>query len=106
MNIAGLLNALTKKDKPFVWTTECEQAFQELKDRVCEDPILCHFDLNKQCFIKTDFSDYVNAGVLSQMDEDGLLHPIAYFSRRMAPIEYHYEIYDKELLAIIWCFKE
>ena len=44
--------------------------------------------------------------MLSQIGEDGLLHPVAYFSRRMAPAECHYEIYDKKLLAIIWCFKE
>ena len=71
-----------------------------------EDLILCHFDPNKQCFVETDSSDYVNAGMLSQMGEDGLLHPVAYFSRRMVPAECLYEIYDKELLTIIWCFKK
>ena len=64
-NIVGPLNALTKKDMPFAWTIECEQAFQDLKNWVCKNPILCHFDPTKQCFVKTDFSDYVNAGVLS-----------------------------------------
>ena len=90
----------------FVWTTECKQAFQELKNWVCENLILCHFDLNKQCFIETDFSNYVNAGVLSQISEDGLLHPVAYFLKKIAPAECHYEIYDKEFLSIIWCFEE
>ena len=91
---------------PFAWITECKQAFQDLKNQVCKDPILCHFDSTKQCFIETDSSNYVNADVLSQMGENGLLHPVAYFSKRMAPIECHYKIYDKELLAIIQCFKE
>ena len=40
------------------------------------------------------------------MGEDGLLHPVAYFSKRIAPVKCHYKIYDKELLTIIWCFKE
>ena len=40
------------------------------------------------------------------MSEDGLLHPVAYFSRRMAPAECHYKIYNKEFLAIICCFEE
>ena len=48
----------------------------------------------------------MNAGVLSQMGENSLLHSMAYFSRRMASAKCHYEIYDKEFLAIIWCFKE
>ena len=73
---------------------------------MCEAPILRHFDPNEQCFVKTDSSDYVNAGVLSQPDGNGILHPVAYFSRRMSPAECNYEIYDKELLAIIWCFEE
>ena len=56
--------------------------------------------------METDSSDYINDGVLLQIGENGLLHPVAYFSRRMALIEYNYKIYDKELLAIIWCFEE
>lgn len=100
---------MTKKEAMknlFAWTDECEKAFQELKNCVCEAPILRHFDSSKQCFVETDSSDYVNAGVLSQMDDDGVLHPVAYFSRKMAPAECNYEIYDKELLAIIRCFEE
>ena len=73
---------------------------------MCEAPILCHFDSSKQCFVKTDSFDYVNASVLSQLDDEGVLHPVAYFSRKMTPAECNYEIYDKELLAIIRCFEE
>jgi hypothetical protein len=56
--------------------------------------------------MECDASDYVTAGVLSQKDDDGVLHPVAFFSRKMAPAECNYEIYDKELLAIIRCFEE
>ena len=73
---------------------------------MCEDLILCHFDPTKQYFIETDSSDYVNTGMLSQVGDNGLLHPVAYFLKKMAPAECHYEIYDKEFLIIICCFKE
>ena len=73
---------------------------------MCEASILWHFDPNEQCFVETDSSDYVNADVLSQPDNNSILHPVAYFSRRMSPAECNYEIYDKELLAIIRCFEE
>ena len=73
---------------------------------MCENLILHYFDSNKQYFLETDFSDYMNAGVLLQMGEDGLLHPVVYFSRRMVLAECHYKIYDKELLAIIRCFEK
>ena len=106
--VAGPLNALTKKDAPvpFKWSPKCETAFTELKQRVCEALILHHFDPNEQCFVETDSSDYVNAGVLSQPDNNGIFHPVTFFFRRMSPAECNYEIYDKELLAIIRCFEE
>ena len=56
--------------------------------------------------METNSSNYVNASVLSQLDDKGVLHLVAYFSRKMAPAECNYEIYNKELLAIIWCFEE
>ena len=106
--VAGPLNALIKKDAPtlFYWTSKCEKAFSELKQQVCKASILRHFNPNEQCFVETDSSDYVNAGVLSQPDCNGILYPVAYFSCRMSPAKCNYEIYDKELLAIIWCFEE
>ena len=40
------------------------------------------------------------------MDDEGVLHLVAFFSRKMAPAECNYEIYDKEFLAIVRCFEE
>ena len=108
-NVASPLNAMTKKEamkKQFAWTNKCKKAFRELKNHVCKAPILCHFDPNKQCFVETNSSDYVNANVLFQLDDKGVLHPVAYFSKKMAPAECNYKIYDKKLLVIIQCFEE
>ena len=56
--------------------------------------------------VETDASNYVSAGLLSQYDDDGILHSVAYFSKNHSPTECNYEIYDKELMAIIRCFEE
>ena len=104
--IARPLNALTRNNIQFTWILECKKRFQELKQHVCKDLILRYFDPIKQCFVETNSSNYVNASVLSQMGDDSLLHPVAYFLRRIVPVECHYKIYDKELLAIICCFEE
>ena len=104
--LAGPLNALAKKDRIFEWTEACAQGFQDLKDRVVEAPVLAHFDPKLQCWLETDSSDYVSGGILSQMGEDDELHPVAFFSKNMSPAECNYEIYDKELLAIIRCFEQ
>ena len=98
--IARPLNLLTKKNVKFTWTNRCKLAFKRLKQRMCEALILQHFDLNKQCHMETNASDYVSAKVLSQKN-NGILHPVAYFLRRMVLVKYNYEIYNKKLLAII-----
>jgi len=73
---------------------------------VAREPVMRHFDYGKEAFIECDSSDTVTAGVLSQKDENGQLRPVAYFSTSLGPVERNYAIYDKELLAIIRCFKE
>jgi len=69
-------------------------------------PALRHFDHEREVIIETDASDYVSAGVLSQRDDEGVLHPMAYFSKKHSPAECNYDIYDKELMAIIKALEE
>jgi len=104
--IAKPLVRLTRKDVPFDFDEACKAAFALLKKTVTEGPVLAHFDRTKKSYLETDSSDYVNSGVLSQYGEDGLLHPVAFFSKNLNPAECNYEIYDKELLAIVKCFEQ
>ena len=90
----------------FQWTPEAQTAFERLRDAFSIDMILAHFDFNKATVIEVDASDYVVAGVLSQRDSQDVLRPVAYFSKKMTPQECNYEIYDKELLAIVRAFEE
>ncbi|RAL66528.1 hypothetical protein DID88_006218 [Monilinia fructigena] len=69
-------------------------------------PVLAYFDHNKRTVLETDASDWASGGVLSQYDSDGLLRPVAYFSAKHSAAECNYEIYDKELLAIIKSMEE
>jgi hypothetical protein len=56
--------------------------------------------------VETNASDYISAAVLSQYDDDGILHPVAFCSKKHSPAECNYEIYDKELMAIVCTFEE
>ena len=105
-SIVAPMIATIKKDVKFEWNNACQEALDLLKQRFTSAPILAHFDYEKECIVETDASDNVSAGVLSQYGEDGKLHPVAFFSRKHSPQEINYEIYDKELLAIIKAFKE
>ena len=69
-------------------------------------PILQHFDLEKECVVKTDTSDYISGAVLSQPDHEGVLHSVAFLSHHHLPAECNYKIYNKELLAIVRAFEE
>ena len=105
-NIAGLLTNLTKKEVEFNWTDRCQQAFNTLKKALTSEKVLLHFNPYKPIIVETDASDYVSAGILSQYDNENVLRPIAYFSKKHNPAECNYEIYDKELMAIVRCFEE
>ena len=103
--ISPMIN-LTKKGVRFTWKEACQQSFNQLKKAFTEAPVLKPFDWTRPVIVETDSSDYVSAGVLSQYDDEGVLHPVAFFSKKHSVTECNYEIYDKELLAIIRCFEE
>ena len=65
-----------------------------------------HFDPDKDISIETDASDYVLAGMMSQYDTDGILHPVAFFSKKHLPTECNCGVYYKEFMAIIRCFEK
>ena len=72
--------------------------------------ILKHFNSIREVILKTNFLNYVNDEVLSQYDDENILHSMIFYSKNMIFTECNYEIYDKELLIIIhclkhWCFK-
>lgn len=107
-NFSGIvrpLNNLTKKGTPFLWTKECQDSFDLLKEKFITGPVLATFNPSYRTVVETDSSGYNTGGVLSQYNEKGELHPCAYFSKRNSPAECNYEIYDKELLAIVRCLE-
>ena len=104
-NIAKPLNALTKKDHEWDWTSECQRAFDTLKTRVTTEPILAHPDLTKQFEVEVDASGFAVGAVLLQKKEDGKQHPISYYSSTLNEAERNYDIYDLELLAIVKALK-
>ena len=104
--VVASLIALVRKDVLFKWIEECQKSFELLKKRFTTALILAHFDLTKKIIVKTDTSDWVFTEILSQYSDDNILHPVAFFSKKHSVQEVNYEIYNKELLAIICAFKE
>ncbi|QRV84393.1 Retrotransposable element Tf2 protein [Ceratobasidium sp. AG-Ba] len=92
-------------DTKFEWTQECQQAFEEIKKRVSQDPVLIHPDPDKPFILETDASGIAIGAILSQRGEDGYLHPVAYLSKSYNDAQRNYDTANKELLAIVESLK-
>jgi len=103
--IARSMIKLIQKDHLFEWIEICQKIFEELKQQMMTAFILKHFDSIREAILKTNFLNYVNDEVLSQYDDEDILHSMIFYSKNMILAECNYEIYDKELLIIICCLK-
>jgi hypothetical protein len=104
--IACPLIKLTKKDEPWNWTNERNQAFDLLKAKFQMAPILRVPDPLLLFILETDTSKWALGAVLQQCDELGQLYPCSYLSKTFSPAERNYNIHDRELLAVIHSFEE
>jgi len=96
------LSNLTKKDSTWTWGKEQQNAFEVLKKAFTTAPVL-RIPNDKDLFkLSTDASDFATGAVLSQKDmQTNLWYPVAFFFKSLDVHERNYEIYDKELLAVI-----
>jgi len=69
------------------------------------EPVLAILDIDKEMRVEANASDYATRGVLSTKCEDGKWRPVAFISKSLNAIERNYEIYDKEMLAVIRCLE-
>lgn len=98
------ITRLTRKNTPFFWTVECENAFQYLKTQLMSPNILQYPDYDKSFCITTDASKYACGAVLSQ-EHDGVQLPISYASRAFTKGESNKSTIEQELTAIHWAIK-
>lgn len=102
--IAKPLHDLLKTGVPYVWDEAQEEAFQMLKGKLIQLPILQYPDFTKEFLLTTDASKYALGACLSQ-GPIGKDLPIAYISRTLNKAELNYSTIERELLAIVWAVK-
>ena len=100
--IAQPLHKLTRKDTEFHWTSECQDAFEELKQKLTTAPVLAYPSFDKDFILETDASIQGIGAVLSKVQDDGLIHPVAYASHSLSKPEANYSITELETSAVVW----
>lgn len=91
-----------KKDNVWKWNQEHEDAFQVLKAKLIERPILAIYNREAETELHTDASKEGVGGIpLQRCKEDGSFRPVAYCSIRTSPEEKHYHSYELETLAVV-----
>ncbi|KAI3784032.1 hypothetical protein L1987_43123 [Smallanthus sonchifolius] len=94
------LTALTHKGKPYEWGPKQEEAFQTLKQKLCNAPILTLPDGNDDLVVYCDASNQGLGCVLMQRGK-----VIAYASRQLKIHEKSYTTHDLELDAVVFALK-
>ena len=99
--IARPLCRLLKKDTKFYFDESCHNAFEEIKSRLLEAPIMAKPDWNREFEIMCNASDYAMGAVLGQKDEK-VFKAIYYASKTFNEAQENYSTIEKEMLTIVF----
>ena len=106
--VAPITDLLRGKTKEIHWKEAQEKAFLKITIILIsgKTPFLRQYDPNRPALVETDTADFTIAGILSQKFEDGKLHPVSFSSRKLSQAELNYDVFDKEMLAIVFSHRK
>ena len=96
------LRQLLRKDNEWIWSQPQDLAFKKIKEMLTSPAVLAHYNVNTECIVAADASQYGIGAVLLQVDSHGNRRPISYASRSLSDTEKRYAVIEKEALASIW----
>nr|GEV57178.1 reverse transcriptase domain-containing protein [Tanacetum cinerariifolium] len=103
--IARPMIHLFKKETPFVFSKDCINAFETLKKKLTEAPVLVVPDWNLPFELMCDASDFPIGAVLGQRKTKNF-QPIHYACKTMTEAQIHYTTTKKEMLAVVYAFEK
>ena len=90
-----LTNLLGERVK-FIWTDNCQKSFKKLKAILKSTPVLLAPSFDKEFKLAVDASDVGAGSVLLQEDDNGVDHPVCYYSKKINKHQRNYSIMEKE----------
>ena len=99
--LAAPLTDLLKKDVKFNWNDKADKSFNDIKCLLAQKPVLKIADFSKPFVIFVDASSIASAAILMQTDENDVLHPICYYSKKHNKSQLNYTTTDLEALALV-----
>ena len=101
--ITAPLRDLTKKNSTFEWKVPQQKAFEQLKKKLTQTPVMAYYDTNKRSLVIVDGSPHGVSAILAQRDQQGQPYKIiSYASRALSSVEKRYSQTDIEGLALVW----
>ena len=100
------LHHLLKDRTPWMWTSECQEAFMNVKDLLSSARVLTHYDSRRPVRLECDASSAGVGAVLSHVMPDGSHRPVAFASRTLTAAERNYAQIEKEALALVFGVKK
>ncbi|GFW91653.1 transposon Tf2-9 polyprotein [Trichonephila clavipes] len=100
------LSDLLRDNAVFHFGPEQQLAFQTLRQKLSENPVLHIFKQGAKLELHTDASKFGYGAILLQQSDDNKLHPVHYFSKKTTPQEEKYSSYELEVLAVIESLKK
>lgn len=107
-NFSTIVRPLTDLLSPkvnFLWSPECQQAFESAKSLLSHSPVLAAPDLSRPFTLEIDASAVRTGAVLLQEHAEGIDHPVSYFSRKFNKHQVHYSTIEQETLALLWALQ-
>ena len=99
--VAAPLTTLLQKRKEFLWSQKCQYAFEKIKSLLLSAPVLKAPDFDKAFKLQVDASDIGIGAVLLQEGDQGIDHPVCYFSHKFNKHQINYSTTEKETLALL-----
>lgn len=99
------LTELLKAKVKFAWSSECQGAFDNVKSLLCSSPVLAAPCFDRAFMLQVDASQVGAGAVLLQEDDQGLVRPVSFFSKKFNKYQGNYSVIEKEALSLIWALQ-